>query len=1741
MALKQIETKSKLIKRFCQFLFLNVFLAVMMLTGALSHAASPDDTAIGELILEDLKAKEGSKSFFLSMNCYEKNVSNGCSRYDYYYGDEGCKCSADEDFAEFIEIKPKVKFSVADDAPSGIRLLGDFKKGKYQITVKKGAMSRSRSAIKESMTYNVTVPAMQPRVRFASSGRYLSRKDWKKLGISSVNNKKINLRVSHIREDNLVAWLRGSEDGEIADFVGEKTITVDSKEDEAKELAVDLASIIKVPQKGIYEVEVAGVVEKKPSIVDQFRFWGDDEDTEAPNEESKGDKRYLVVTELNILAKWQPLERKYQVSVLDLNSGSPLNSVNVKAVSFTGKILDECQTTQHGCSLAVDHEAFALLASKDADLTYLRFSDLKLETNGEYIYGEPYSGASPYRAAVYADRDIYRPGEKVHVVTVLRNTKYVAPPIGMPVSVKFYDPRGRQTRVVNLKLGSAGVIETFLELDSTAETGGYLAQVEVGKKVIGGLKFQVEEFVPERIRLSGVFNQESFDAKDSPEVQLNAKYLFGGTPSGAAYKAFCELEASDFRPSKNSDFFYGVWKDEERSNKPIALGSYEGVLDDNGSASVECPKASANVRYAGMMNIVARTSVMEAGSGRATHKTFRAAVHPEAFYLGLKSSKSKLKSGDTSKIKGVIVNVQGNVLKVNPKIEVLTYALKTDYNWSYDRSSGEYGYKRTVHQQLMSREKVSTSNGRFEFSFKASEVAPSYMVRVQSGNARTDLVIEGSGSGWSSRYSYEYSSSKTPAPGKATQLKLLTGKEIHVGKEHDVKVVFPHQGWALFTVETDRVLVSEWKKIKEAGSFEWSFSVKEFYPNVYVSAFFVKDPHLESKESFLPERSYGVVSLPMRPEDFIAALKIDAPEEVRPGSKLTVDLVLESQDKESYVTLAAVDEGILQLTGYQSPNPLQQIFSNRALGVQTYETIGWNLLLPSTVFSSKTGGDDEGVVQAAPSTGPRPVKPVALWSGLVKIGPSGKARVSFDVPVFRGELRLMAVSIGNARIATATGKVRVSEPIVIQSTGPRFLSKDDEAHIPVMLTNTTDMVRKVEIVIKSENFDFGDGSLSGSPEPAVSILGDSRFNIKLPKKSSASVKFRVKALQAYGGARLKVVAQSGQDETFDEMEFPLQSHGVKSRLRMVIPLADEFKSVDYPIFETGTDSTTVMLTANPWSAAVVDLLPQLMRYPYGCIEQTTSTLRPLVYLPEIVRDLDPKIADAAKINKYVYSGIQRILSMQTSSGGFGYWPGAQEPHFFGTLFATHVLLDAQKAGYEIPQKRIKDALLYLSNNYVNKYSRRDPARAFDMDYYGYDQEPYLIYVLAKGGAGADKRARVEALLNHLKSENKQFAFESKYLLEAALYISGDRKYVAQLKNPLVPAEFASVSPWSSGSTRIGGDWVRTGFYSDFKAMALILNIHADLFPGDAGSNKLAEAVAAGFGRQNWSYNTQELGWGVTGLGKISAATSFEDYKPELRIGDRINIQRVAVSGGRDWIWRLRNPSRLALNFSSGGKALPRNSYLVVTSEGVEFSQSNEIDVLSAISNKTDINSIIEKDSAAVQKAIDRAAAGIPYESPASEKNTDSDVSVSNGLAIEREYFDMEGSKIDFSQPVALGQLIVARIRVTNLSGNYLRNIALTERLPGGLEVENPRLGRDVSLSWFDKNELWKFDHLDVRDNRVSFFGDLSKSESREVVVAMRATLAGVFRAPASDVECMYDARVVARTSGIRVTISQDKK
>ena len=1631
---------------------------VPSLTGIKAPATKLSYTVPSAAIMSIGNAElvEGSSGYYLEVQC---SVGGTTTSYGYVEGARPCQLA--DGAADKIHFTPAVEHMYATPGRYGFRVFGDFKRGAYAIHIDAGLPGVGGAQLGAPFDDALAVSTRRPQLHFVGSGRYLPRNAWNDLGFKHLNVDAVNLVVRQIPPENLVFWM--SADSDVADertsnVILRKTIPLRGDPDTVTTSWLDVGSMIPT-KKGVLELSLVGLGAKATSR--------------------------LLLTNMSLVAKkWSdpaaPWHQTVRAWALDIDSAEPLSDVEISLVRKSGKIVARCTTSgADGCQLSADDpndpdhaEPFALVAKKGDDLTYIRYADLRADVAESSTSGVPYVAESPYRASMFSDRGVYRPGETAHVVAIVRDAHDRAPDAGLPIEVRITDPRAKLVKKLTANTNAAGEIAIDHALPQFADTGHWQVSLSIADKPLASYDLQVEEFVPARMKVTAAPQHPDALLGEPLAFDVAARYLFGGSAMDSGVEMTCTMAPSTFAPKHNADLVYGV----PATGKPVTLGDAKAQLDPSGKVTIACPAAGAATTFAQTGELTANISVLEAGSGRATVKTATMTVHPEKYYLGLRTKATQASPGEAFSVDGTVVDWNGDPLASGvDTVQIQLLHQDADYNYGYDVYSGEQRYDRWLREVPEGKQTAKVENGHFHFEVTPGAVDDGYVVRVTAGKARTDLVLPGEY--YDDYYDYGYNDSRadmTPRPARATQLALDLPKDIEVGKPVTVKVKAPYRGKVLWTVETDHLITAQWRDATN-GDLSWSFTLAAYAPNVYVSAFLIKDAHLESKQAFLPDRAYGVASTRVTPTAFTQEVHLTAPQQVRSDSPLTVSLDVGKPDSPTFAVVSVVDEGILQLTNFKTPDPLVDLFPKHELDVETYETIGWTMLHKPADPSARTGGgDDEAEAEggALGTSRVQPVHPVALYSGILPVGADGKVTIPFHVPTYRGQLRVMAITSSATRIGRAEAEVTVRDPLVVEATFPRFLAQHDQLQIPVFLTNMSGGPLDVTVKLTDDNLPVA-GLTPPKNQAAPLQLDKPTAQVHIDDGRSETVVFSARTLAAVGGAKLRVVAdargKAGTLEVKDEQDVPLLPAGPKDRVVQKIQIAQGQTSIDLgklPALQgwvPTSETATFWLTTNPYAESF-EHLDYLLTYPYGCIEQTTSSTFPLLYLGNLIDDVDPQLAEL-KIEDRVAAGIDRVLSMETPSGGFGYWPGATEPLEWATAYATHMLLEAKKAGYSVPDARLEGVLSWIEGR-TAAYERGEHIKRDKWNVYDQQSEAYLQYVLALAGKG--HKARMLALISKIPATATGADAEDRYLLEAGLYIAGDRRFERDLRHPdSSPIELKRVNDWS--------------FYSDLRRRGMMLSTFHDLFGRDPAGEALAQRVAEGLANHmsSW-YTTQELMWGIMGLGKWVGTPKGTTAAVGTVTADGATIAPHGTRG-KDRTWSLIR----AAEYKSLTLALPSSAaglWLVVNSTGVR--------------------------------------ANGDYKTGGS------------GLALSRTYMNLDGDTVDpAAGNVKLGDLLYVELELENTSGEAIQNIALVDRLPAGFEIENARLGRGTRPDWVKDEEQWDVDFMNMRDDRVEAFGTLGAGETKKLTYTILAVTSGTFAVPPSEAGAMYDPTLWARTRG----------
>ena len=1588
---------------------------------------------------------------------------------------------ASDTVVPYLALTPAVDYQVISNYRS-IEIHGNFKRRTtYTLKIQRGLTARNDSVLKQDYMTRLKIPDLRPQLRFLGDGFFLSRKGHLNLGLATINVKRVKLEIEKVFANNLIyvskleRWSRWSRN--LDKPVHSEVLDIPPQLNEEVTTPISLESYLADEHVGIFKVV-------------------------ARNADNQWNNTYqwVLITDLGISAK--RVGDNLYVWVKSIATGAPVPTARVQLISDNNQTLLSGTTNWAGFVAFTEVEEktedfipFMITVAKRDDLAFIQLNTHEIATADFDIAGPAYLQKG-YEAFLYTSRGVYRPGETVQLAGVVRGPKQVTPK-PLPTRIEVLSPDGRIIRELRQQTNKSGACAVKIPIPDYALTGNYIAKMKIADRVVGSVQFQVEEFMPDRMKVAITADKPSYKLGDEVNLEVNAVNLFGPPAVGRKVQASCQLTAVPFTVSDDTlppgtdatkwrSFVFGNTKQFE--NQRIELG--EAKTDAAGKAHYQFT-VPATLKAPSLLNGILTATVSEVG-GRAVTASHRVVIHPYSHYVGVRrTTAGEVKINQSLRFDYVAVDdtmavIPGRALKLSfHKIHWNTILRKN--------AAGRYAY---VSEPQMTEVKTYalTSAETVQTATFTPKDYGEYRVRLEDLESTATAEIAFYVSGWG----------RTPVSMEhPTRLDLTLDKSAYrPGQIAKLNIKAPFPGTLLLTVERERMLSHRTVVMKE-NTATLSIPVREAYkPNVYLSATLTRTIPMDTvsqpdNKSLLPARAFGVIPLKidatrrrlaiemsLKPNSRQQAqtpltdnrgLIVDSQSEavVRPNSE--INIAFEVHGRRSWqkydVCIAAVDEGILALTDFQTPNPHDFFYQQRGLKTRSFDLYGGILPeIADVTDNSSTGGDAgaaRGLARKRLNTSSiRRVKPVSLWSGFVKTDGNGRGTVQFKVPQFNGKLRVMAVAFVGADYGATEAYVTVREPIVLTPTFPRFLAGGDQIRVPVTLFNGTGEDGEFTVKLQA----LGDVQLlSAKTETMPEIT-------PVPPKHELSVDKTVEA-----GTEAQVFFDIRVQDAIGEVNFNLSAEGNTETTQIAVALP--LRSVAPPITKTGhgmvragksvdfilpanliADSSEFSLTLSPFpNIAFSDSLRYLLRYPYGCLEQTTSKVFPLLYFSDLARSVEPLLASDDSVDYYITSGITKLESMLMANNHFSYWPGGTYVNPWSSIYASHFLVEARKAGYEVAD-RVYDTMLAGLRTRAKFSPDMEGGKNAKQVRSNIALATYASYVLA--AAGQPDRGTMHYLKNRGASDLSDY---SHFQLAGAFALSGELETALSM----LPV---SVSPSFNGKGNPG--WETGGtLNSPIRAQAIMLDVLAEVNENHPSIPMLVKNLSAAASDGNRWRTTQDNAFAFLALGKIMKKQTNRNYSGTLKIdGEHFADFEATETRYTDEAW---DGARIQLTVKGEG-----NCYYYWSAFGIQR------------------DSFIEE-----------------YE---------------RELQVRRRYFNKDGEGL--TGTFVHGDLIVAEITVKALTAN-LENVVVVDMLPTGFEIENPRLESRAGIPWL-KAQDFKPDYIDIRDDRLIFFGTFPRQRERKFCYALRAVTQGDFTLPPITAEAMYDPTKSAVTGSMRIQVVQ---
>ncbi|MEM9077575.1 MAG: MG2 domain-containing protein [Bacteroidota bacterium] len=1347
--------------------------------------------------------------------------------------------------------------------------------GEVRVSAFEGIKSTYGFTLKKTFSELVSFEQLKPNVRLISKGTILPNATATPIYFETVNLSAVEVRVIQVFEDNMLQFLQGNnltsnynpDLRAVGRRVAYKVIPLSESGAENtsywKAHALDLSELIKINPGSLYRVEFSFKKEHTTydcgdaSSEDDSNAYADNQSSQntenleecywdneiyywrnynynweerdnpchsAYYNENRIAATNLLGSDLGLIVK-KGSNRTYHFAATNLLSTKPEANTSIQLYNYQQQLLGEITTDASGFGIydGEKNVAFAV-AQKDNNYAYAKLADgnslsmSKFDVSGESIQ-------NGLQGFIYIERGVHRPGDTVHLTFVMDDAGNPIPD-DHPVTLEVSDARGKLVQRNTLQTGSLTIAEGLyakkegnfyyfpIPTKPEAPTGTWNAKI-----IVGGAEYnkslKVATIKPNRLKVNISFDEEVLKANERNTGKATVQWLHGAPARNLKVDINTKISsASNAFPKFNAYTF----QDPVRTFSDTEEQFVTSQLDGNGELDIN-KRITASKKAPGMLQATFTTKVFE-GGGDFSIDVFSKKLAPFSHFVGLRSPKAKrygsYLTDENTTFDIVSVDALGKT-SANRKLKVQIFKIEWRWWWNRGYDNLSRYENATVHRPFQEQTIRTGSDGKSSFKVNIpDEDGGRFLIRV---------IDEDSGHA-TGRTAYFYRNWwKRPASGDSESSKILVfsaDKENYsLGQEAVVTFPSDRGGRALLSIENGtEVLSQQWVETSAQETQARIPVTSEMAPNVYVHISLLQ-PHGQVKND-LPIRLYGVV--PITVEDPATHLqpKLEMPSVLKPEKSFEVK-VSEANSKEMTYSLAIVDEGLLDLTRFRTPDIHSAFYARQALGVKTFDifddVMGAYSISVDNIYAIGGGGFADG----ANNRKAQRFKPVVHYLGPFTLKPGEKASHTINMPNYVGSVRTMLIA-GDAN--SAYGKTEettpVRKPLMVLTSLPRKLSPGEKVTIPVTVFAMENKVKNVKVSIEADQ--------------AFEPLGPTSKTISFDAVGEQIVNFDFKVNPAKSFQTIKVRASGAGENASDDIEIDVENpNPISTRSQLYTINGSQTQAIPLEVFGTsGTNSATLEFSTLP-PMDFSKRMDYLVRYPHGCVEQTTSSAFPQLFLSDV---LDITFDTKKDIEKNVKVAIKRLSNFQTSGGGLSYWPGYRDADDWGTSYAGHFMLEAKQKGYQLPLTFLSNWLRYQKQR-ARQWSNQQTSYNDDLT------QAYRLYTLALA------QQPELAAMNRLR-ETRNLSNEAKWRL-AATYALAGKKQVSEDLSKTANINFVSNSY----------DYKTYG--SAFRNRAMALETMVIL--GDSQQRDLAVSLAKNLSSQRW-YSTQETSYALLAMAKM---------------------------------------------------------------------------------------------------------------------------------------------------------------------------------------------------------------------------------------------------------------------------------
>ena len=1126
--------------------------------------------------------------------------------------------------------------------------------------------------------------------------------------------------------------------------------------------------------------------------------------------------RNIIATNIGLTAK-KSSDGELFVAAANIISTEPMNGVELQVLDYQRQVIAKGETGGDGIAmLEVKRKPFLLIAKKGEEKSYLKLDDgtalplSRFDVSGAEV-------KNGIKGFIFGERGVWRPGDSLYLSCIIEDKENKLPG-EHPVEMELYAPSGQLYKKM-VQVNPADGFNVFrTATDASAPTGNWNCKVKVGGAVFEK-QIKIETVMSNRLKIDLNFgNNPILGTRASTSGTLSAKWLFGATAKNLKARVDASLYKTKTTFPKFENY---IFDNPTAAFEPQSKTVFDGTLSAEGTATIN-PNFEVTSQAPGMLTANLLVKVFEPG-GNFSLDNASYPYHPYTSYVGIKMPEGEkpwgyLQAGKSHTIDIANLNTKGVPVQGQATVQVELY--KVQWRWWWDDTGDNMSnFSQDEYNKLLKKDTLRINNGKGKYPVKIpAENWGRYLLLVRdvaSGHL-TGKTFYIDDLYWQTRDNID-------DPTAASMLSFTSDKtKYSAGEEVKLSIPSSKGGRALISIENGSNIIKTFWVETQKGKTEYSFKAeKEMAPNVYVNVSLVQ-PHAQTIND-LPIRMYGVIPIMVEDKNTLLKPTIKIANAIRPEQPASVT-VSEATGKDMTYVIAIVDEGLLDLTRFKTPDPHKAFYSKEALGVKSWDlydhVIGaWAAGLERILT---IGGDDEGDIPGNKKANRFP--PVVKFMGPFKSNGGSKTH-SFTLPAYMGSVRTMVIAANDGAYGFAEKAVAVKKPLMLLGTIPRVLGPAEQIKIPVTVFATENSIRNVSLSLESN--------------PLIEAVGSASQNITFTSAGEQQVYFDARVKSATGIGKIKLVATSGKERATYEVELDVRNPNppITSITEKTLQGGQGLNSTLTAIGTSGSSKAVVEISSIP-ALNLQKRLQYLIQYPHGCLEQVTSSVFPQLVLNQL---LDLNTQQKLEVQANIRKGIERIKNFQSRDGGFSYWPDNGNADEWSTNYAGHFLLEASAAGYNVPANLLQQWRSYQRGK-ANAWNQTQPV------YYGGDLvQAYRLYLLALA------KAPETGAMNRLK-EYKFITPEAKWRLAAAYHLIGQPQVALQLISGL-PTNF-NERP-NPGIT----------FGSQLRDQAMVLET-LTLMNRRGEAERLVRSVAQQLSKESW-YSTQTTAYALVAVAKFS--------------------------------------------------------------------------------------------------------------------------------------------------------------------------------------------------------------------------------------------------------------------------------